>query len=79
LKYDGRTGAFLSVFVSAGSGGLIFPQGLAFGPDGNLYAASEGSGQVLKYDGHTGAFLSIFVPAASGGLAAPYGLPVCRR
>src|ERR1700683_3211290 len=40
LKYDGTTGAFVSVFVSAGSGGLSYPVGLAFGPDGNLYVCS---------------------------------------
>ena len=40
LRYDGSTGAFLGAFVSAGSGGLDEPSGLAFGPDGNLYVGS---------------------------------------
>src|SRR5579859_316166 len=40
LRYDGTTGAFKGVFVTSGSGGLINPFGLVFGPDGNLYVAS---------------------------------------
>ena len=71
LRYDGMTGAFLGAFVTAGSGGLKFPQGLAFGPDGTLYVSSPGSDQVLRYDGTTGAFLNVFVAAGSGGLDFP--------
>jgi streptogramin lyase len=70
-RYDGRTGAFESVFVSPGSGGLDNPQALVYGPDGNLYIASFGSRNVLRYDGRTGAFLGVFVPPGSGGLGAP--------
>ena len=36
LRYDRATGAFLGAFVTAGSGGLVGPRGLAFGPDGAL-------------------------------------------
>jgi len=39
-RYDGTTGAFKGVFVTAASGGLDSPQGMAFGADGNLYVAS---------------------------------------
>jgi outer membrane protein assembly factor BamB len=39
-RYDGTTGAFKGVFVSATSGGLDAPLGMVFGPDGNLYVAS---------------------------------------
>jgi hypothetical protein len=81
LRYDGSTGAFLDVFVSAGSGGLDQPFGLTFGPDGNLYVSSVifargfiTDSQVLRYDGSTGAFLDAFVPADSGGLFFPTGL-----
>lgn len=47
LRYNGLTGAFIDAFVTAGSGGLISPEGLAFGPDGNLYVASGLSNEVL--------------------------------
>ncbi len=40
LRYDGSTGAFLDVFVPAGSGGLDGPLNATFGPDGNLYVGS---------------------------------------
>ena len=81
LKYDGVTGAFLGNFVTSKAGGLADPVGLTFGPDGNLYVASEdgpetpgptrGNGQVLKFNGTTGAFISVFVPENSGGLSGP--------
>lgn len=69
LRYDGTTGAFKGVFVSAASGGLDAPQGILFGPDGNLYVASgnwfTGSngpfypgefppGAVLRFEGPSG-------------------------
>jgi DNA-binding beta-propeller fold protein YncE len=76
LRYNGTTGAFLSTFVSQGSGGLAFSTyaGLAFGPDGNLYVASGSTNQVLEYNGTTGAFIQAFVTAGSGGLSDPSGV-----
>ena len=74
LRYDGNTGGFQAVFVTAGSGGLSGPVGLVFGPDGNLYVASAGSNQVLRYNGTTGAFINAFVTTGSGGLSLPVGL-----
>ncbi|MCP3141476.1 Vgb family protein [Pyxidicoccus xibeiensis] len=74
LRYDGDTGEFVGVFVAPGAGGLINPQELVYGPDGNLYIASFDTGEVLRYDGKTGAFIDVFVPAGSGGLGAPGGL-----
>ena len=71
LKYDGTTGAFLGNFVASKAGGLADPVGLVFGPDGNLYVASEDSEQVLKFNGATGAFIGVFVTAGSGGLSGP--------
>lgn len=37
----------------------------AFGPDGNLYATSIWTDQVLEYDGKTGAYLGVTVPAGA--------------
>ena len=70
-RYDGATGAFKSVFVPPGSGGLDEAEGMTFTPDGNLLVASELGNAVLEYDGSTGAFVREFVAADSGGLGQP--------
>jgi hypothetical protein len=55
-RYDQDSGAFLGVFAS--SGGNLRPNGLAFGPDGDLYVSDFSvSGGVFRYDGTTGAFM----------------------
>src|SRR5262245_6507456 len=71
LRYDGTTGAFKQVFITAGLGGLDEAEGMAFGPNGNLFVASELGNAVLEYDGVTGAFVGEFVAADSGGLSEP--------
>lgn len=71
-RYDGSTGAFLGIFVSAGSGGLNGPDaGMTFGPDGHLYVPSFYSDQVLRYHGGSGAFLGVFVAPSPGSLSRP--------
>jgi DNA-binding beta-propeller fold protein YncE len=62
-------GNLLGTFVPTGSGGLAAPQAIAFGPDGNLYVASN-DGHVFRYDGKTGAPLGVF----ASGLAIPEDL-----
>jgi sugar lactone lactonase YvrE len=74
LRFDTSTGAFLGAFVTAGSGGINAPVGLAFGPDGNLYVSGWGSNNVVRYDGTSGAPLGTYVPSGSGGLNLPEGL-----
>ena len=75
-------------FVPPGSGGLLAPAALLFGPDANgdghldLYVAGSSvngalksnkhSGSVKRYDGVTGAFIDTFVPVDSGGLRSPF-------
>ncbi len=58
LRYNGQA---VEVFVSAGSGGLTAPNGLDFGPDGNLYVTGCFSQAVHRYDGATGAYIDDFI------------------
>lgn len=72
LRCDSATGAFLGVFGQAdSSSGLNGPNGLAFGPGGNLYVGSRFTDSVLRYDGETGAFLGVL---SGSELTAPHGL-----
>jgi hypothetical protein len=85
LRYNGQTGAFMDTFIPAGSGGMLTPYSIVFGPSGNLYVGSGGTGNgsfnvdphtstVLRFDGATGAFLGTFVGPDSGGLRYPAAL-----
>ncbi|MEE9128418.1 MAG: M12 family metallo-peptidase [Phycisphaerales bacterium] len=67
-------GNFLGVFVPSGLGGLSWPAGLVFAPNGDLLVASFNTDSVLAYDGATGEFLGEFVAAGAGGLDGPFGL-----
>jgi streptogramin lyase len=70
LRYDANTGTFVGVFASGH--GMANPNGIAYGPDGNLYVANGDEGRVLRFDGQTGDFLGSFVsPSTPGGLASP--------
>jgi hypothetical protein len=71
LPAPGQSGA---VFVAPGSGGLSGARDIAFGPDGFLYVASEGTGSVLRYDPGTGLPAGTFIAPGSGGLEAARGL-----
>lgn len=62
LRFDGTTGALEGVFAS---GPIDGPQGITVGPDGNVYVASEYSGNITKWS-PTGAFLGEFVPPMAG-------------
>ena len=77
VRYDGRTGAFLNIFVDAStipdaakSGGLSDPRGLVFGPDGHLYVTSS----VEAFGGGTNAIF-----AAMMGAPAFSSMPLSLR
>lgn len=69
LRFDGATGAFVSVFATTTS-----PYDMVFGPNGNLYVASSTDNSVTEFDGSSGAFVRVFVSSGSGGLIQPRGL-----
>ncbi|MBV6440625.1 MAG: T9SS C-terminal target domain-containing protein [Haliscomenobacteraceae bacterium CHB4] len=58
--YDLATGNFLGDFITAGSGGLSFPQEVVWHPDGFLLVTGRGNTAVKKYDSNTGAYLGDF-------------------
>lgn len=70
------TGEFRGSFIAPGSGGLIDPDDLTFGPDGNLYVSSgsNSGGQILRFNGQTGAFIDVFATGTTANpLVRPYG------
>jgi WD40 repeat protein len=71
LRYNEAANT-LTTFVGGGSGGLNVPQGMTYGPDGNLYVSSLGTGSILEYNGQTGAFLGTFVSHTVGAQTLQY-------
>lgn len=74
MVYCGRTGDFIRVFVSAGSGGLEKPHDLIFRFNGDLLVTSHTTDEVLLYRRRSGDFVRAFVAAGSGGLARPHSM-----
>src|ERR1700722_8075110 len=54
------------------TGGLVYSEGMAFGPDGNLYVADQSNGSVLRFNPSTGALIGTFVAPVSGSV--PFGI-----
>jgi sugar lactone lactonase YvrE len=71
LRYDEATNT-LSTFTSGGNGALSVPNGMTYGPDGNLYVSSLGTGSIVEYNGSTGAFLGTFVAHTVGQQTLEY-------
>ena len=70
-RFEGQTGTPEGPFVIPGAGGIDVPNGMVFGPDGNLYVASSDTGQILRFDGQTGAIIGNGIFASGGGLVEP--------
>lgn len=66
-------GSFVGLFASGH--GMDNPNGIAFGPDGNLYVGLGDVGKVLRFHGSTGAFIDEFVndPLNPGCRAIAFG------
>jgi DNA-binding beta-propeller fold protein YncE len=81
-RYDAATGAFISVFVASGSGGLHGPRGILFDDDGNLLVANQNvnlpiPGAILRFDGTTGTPLPDLVSSSDENApTAPHGIIV---
>lgn len=75
LKYSGATGEFMGVFANL-SPVISAPRYMEYGPDGNIYVASNGAGgnTIQKVDAATGQLLGPFVLRGAGGLIAGQGL-----
>jgi DNA-binding beta-propeller fold protein YncE len=74
LRFDGASGAYLDVFVTAGLGGLNGPDaGTKFGGDGLLYVPSFWNDRVLRYDAQ-GDFVDEFVSFREGTVRQPRDL-----
>lgn len=74
-RFDGVTGTSAgpgTTFASDAS--MSFPRAIVYGPDGHLYVANEGTGDIQKYDGVTGALISTFIPGSYGVLETPKGI-----
>lgn len=72
-QYDEVTGAYIRDFVTSGSGGLLNPQGLAIGANGNLFVSSQNTNSIKEYSGTTGDYIGDFV-SSEDGLRSPIGL-----
>jgi sugar lactone lactonase YvrE len=76
-------GTFLGDFVPAASGGLNTPDGMDWGPDGDLWVSSSGTNSVLRFDGESGDFLGAFATGLAGPGNLKFGpdgmLYVCNK
>ena len=64
-RYNGTTGAYIDQFVPPNTGppngGLFYPVGIVFGPNGNLFVADSNSGTIDEFDRITGAFTAFVI------------------
>jgi glucose/arabinose dehydrogenase len=65
-RADTQPASALSPNVSVFATGLVYPRGLKFGPDNNLYVAEAGPGGDLETNGTCPGYVSPFAPYHSG-------------
>lgn len=72
VKYHGMTGRRMGTFIPAGSGGMLTPRAMRYGPNGNLFIVHHqvpgGPAGVLEFDGLSGAFVRELIPLGTCGL-----------
>ena len=79
LRFDGVSGSFFDVFVTAGDGGLDDPVDLTFGPDGSLYVTSRGTNgnpdnnSIIRFNGSTGEFIDVFATGLQRAISLDFG------
>jgi streptogramin lyase len=66
-KLNGQTGALISNFATTN---LVASDGLAFGPNGNLFVSDGVQTSIKQFNGTTGAFVNNFATSASFGNGA---------
>jgi DNA-binding beta-propeller fold protein YncE len=74
LRFDGKFGTFIDVFVPNGTGGLQHPGGIAFGTNDDLFVCNEfvdntTTGEVLRFHGPLNAAAGQPFPAAGQNAA----------
>ena len=60
FRYDGVTGEFLGTFAQGSEQHIDRPAGVRLGPDGHLYTAGFGRGEVTRHDVHSGQMMDVF-------------------
>ena len=60
LRYDGTTGELLGVFAAGADARIDRPSSVRLGPNGLLYLAGFGRGEIIRYDAYTGALADVF-------------------
>lgn len=60
FRFDAVTGAPLGVFAQGTAARVDRPAGLRAGPDGQLYSAGFGRGEVVRYDLASGQMMDVF-------------------
>lgn len=60
FRYDGVTGEFLGTFAAGSEQRVDRPAGVRLGPDGQLYTAGFGRGDVVRYEVPTGRMMDVF-------------------